>query len=245
MHLVIGTPCYGGLVSQRYMQSVCALLLDGSRSGVTVTVEMIGYDSLVTRARNSLVAKFLDTPSATHLLFVDADIGFTAEAVVRMLAFDQEVVAGMYPLKVVHYDAAVFERMQAGESLESAQTRYVGTLEGPDERQTIDGFSTGVFAGCGFMLISRGAFDKLIAAYPDTRYVASHNRMAPSLSPNQFALFDCLIDPETREYLSEDYAFCQRWRAIGGRIWLDTRSRLGHIGPREFVGDAAQRFGRT
>ncbi len=56
MHLVVGTPCYGGLVTQRYMQSICALLLDASRSGITVTVETIGYDSLVPRARNTIVA---------------------------------------------------------------------------------------------------------------------------------------------------------------------------------------------
>ena len=51
-----------------------------------------------------------------------------------------------------------------------------------------------------------------------------------------------MIEPSTREYLSEDYTFCHRWRAIGGRLWLDTQSRLVHVGPREFAGDAAARF---
>ena len=242
MHLVVATPCYGGLVTQRYMQSVCALLLDAKSSGITVTVEMIGYESLIPRARNTLVATFLDTASATHLIFIDADIGFTVDAVVRMLALKQEVVAGMYPLKLVDYGPAVAERVAAGESLQSAQTRYVGLLEEPERRETVDGFSTGVYAGCGFMLIARSALEKLIARHPESRFSASHDRERPSLSRNQYALFDTMIDPQTREYLSEDYAFCQRWRAIGGRIWLDTRSRLSHVGPREFAGDAAARF---
>ena len=114
MHLVVGTPCYGGLVTQRYMQSVCALLLDAKSSGITVTIEMIGYESLIPRARNTLVATFLDTSSATHLIFIDADIGFTVDAVVRMLALKEEVVAGMYPLKLVDYGPAVAERVAAG-----------------------------------------------------------------------------------------------------------------------------------
>jgi hypothetical protein len=61
-------------------------------------------------------------------------------------------------------------------------------------------------------------------------------------SSNLYALFDCIIEPETGAYLSEDYAFCLRWRKIGGEIWLDTASRLTHTGPYEFVGHHAARF---
>jgi hypothetical protein len=242
MHLVVGTPCYGGLVTQRYMQSICALLLDANRSDFTVTIEMIGYDSLVPRARNSIVAKFMDTASATHMIFIDADIGFAVEDVVRMLAFGRDVVAGMYPLKLVDYGPAVEQRVRAGESLQSAQTRYVGVLDEPDRRETIDGFATGPYAGCGFMMVTRTAIEALMGAFPQTRYVCSHNAENPSRSAYQYTLFDTLIDPASGEYLSEDYAFCQRWQSIGGKIWLDTRSRLSHTGPREFTGDAALRY---
>ncbi|PZQ57372.1 MAG: hypothetical protein DI570_19750 [Phenylobacterium zucineum] len=55
-------------------------------------------------------------------------------------------------------------------------------------------------------------------------------------------MFDCVIHPETGEYLSEDYTFCHRWRAIGGEIWLDLQSRLAHVGAFEFEGDATARF---
>jgi hypothetical protein len=242
MHLMIGTPCYGGLVTQRYMQSICNLLEFGNANGVAISVELLGYDSLVTRSRNTLVATFLDNPTATHLMFIDADIGFTPAQVARMLALDKEVVAGMYPLKIVNYGPEVIDRVREGESLESAQLRYVGTPHPPETREEIDGFTTGEFAGAGFLMMRREVFEKLIIAYPETRYTAAHNAAVPSLSPNQYALFDCMIEPETGHYLSEDYAFCRRWRAMGGQLWLDLRSQLMHIGPREFYGDAGLRY---
>lgn len=243
LHLVVATPCYGGVVTQRYMQSVCGLMLAATHDSVAVSLELLGNDSMITRARNSLVATALDNPDATHLMFIDADIGFTADQVGRMLRFDQDVVAGMYPLKVMHYDAAVAQRVAAGEPLETAQIRYVGVCLDDEARREEDGFVTAEFAGTGFMLIKRQALERMIAAYPELRFAAVHDRASPSLSANQYALFDGMIDPESGAYLSEDYTFCRRWRAIGGEVWLDTRSRLMHIGPREYAGDAQARFG--
>jgi hypothetical protein len=66
----IATPCFGGLVSQHYMQSVLGLVQFGSRANFDVTLALLGHDSLITRSRNTLVSQFLKTPSATHLLFI-------------------------------------------------------------------------------------------------------------------------------------------------------------------------------
>jgi hypothetical protein len=235
-HIFVATPCYGGLVHQRYMQSAIALLQSGPALGFQVTIEMLGYDSLVTRSRNTLAAKFLDTETATHLLFIDADIAFEVAQVVRMLRFDADVVAGLYPLKMILWDADAIGRAQAGESLDSAPLRYVGCACEGEELESRDGFVTGLYAGCGFMLVRRAVLGRLIEAFPETRYRAAHTQTVPSNSPNQYALFDCMIDPDTGHYLSEDYAFCRRWRSIGGRVWLDTQGELTHIGPHEFVG---------
>jgi hypothetical protein len=242
VHLVIATPCYGGMVTQRYMQSICALLLAATQDGLPVTVEFLGNDSLITRARNTLVATALDNPAATHLMFIDADIGFTPQQVARMLGFDRDVVAGMYPLKLLHNDEAMVARVAAGEPLETAQIRYVGAPLPADLRRDEDGFMTAEFAGTGFMLIKRQALERMIEAYPETRYGAAHDRAVPNESPHKYALFDCTIDPQTGDYLSEDFTFCRRWRAIGGEVWLDARSSLIHVGPREFAGDAQARF---
>jgi len=240
--VVLATPCYGGLVNQAYMISVCNLLRDASQGLFTLDLMLSGRDALIPRARSTLVAAFLDHSPATHLLFVDADIAFTSDQFHRMLRFDKDFVAGLYPLKTIDWDA-VPARVVSGEKLDGAGLSYVGTLLEPPERKVEDGFATAKYAGTGFQLIKRNVFEKLIAAHPELRFKSIHAlaREAPK-SSNLYALFDCLIDPETGEYLSEDYAFCQRWRALGGEIWLDLKSKLTHVGSDNFKGDAALRY---
>lgn len=240
--LYIGTPCYGGVVTQRYMQCTCALLIETAWRRLHVQLELLGRDSLITRARNALVATFLDDPDATHLLFIDADIGFEPAQVFRMLDFDRDVVAGMYPLKEIIWDETAMGRVQLGEPHEQATMRFVGVPCEGNERESENGFVSGEYAGAGFLMMKRGVFDKLKVAYPHLRYAGAHTSATPSLSPNQYAFFDCVIDQGTGEYFSEDYAFCQRWRALGGKIWLDTQGMLAHVGPHEFVGSPRSRY---
>ena len=96
---------------------------------------------------------------------------------------------------------------------------------------------TGIYAGTGFMLMRRSGLERMALAYPDTKYDVAHVYPLPKEpSKNQYALFDCMIDPETHVYLSEDFTFCKRWRAIGGKIWLDPQSRLTHDGTFRFQG---------
>jgi len=240
--LMVATPCYGGLVTQRYMQCTCALLLATAAEGIAVQLELLGRESLITRARNTLVTKFLDDRDASHLLFIDSDIGYEPRQVLRMLSFDKDVVAGMYPLKEIRWDEAAIARARGGEPLEHASMRFVGLPCEDDEREMENGFVTGIYAGAGFLMIKRQVFERMRDSYPYLRYAAAHNAATPSLSPNQYAFFDCVIDAASGEYLSEDYAFCHRWRGLGGKIWLDTEGMLAHIGPHEFLGSPRERY---
>src|ERR1700744_1239975 len=114
VHLVVATPCFGGQVSSIYASSVFALQRAVHRlSNVDLTVQMRDGDALITRAGANLVALFLDDPPATHLLFVDADIGFAPEQVFRLVESGAEVVAGVYPIKRVNWGKAQ-QAMQAG-----------------------------------------------------------------------------------------------------------------------------------
>ncbi len=125
----IATPCFGGLVSQHYMQSILGLMQFAGPAGFDAALALLGHDSLITRSRNTLVTQFLHTPAATHLLFIDADISFEAEQVFRMLDFNQDFVAGIYPLKVIDWSRAAIRRAaMTEESFQSAPLLYVGTL---------------------------------------------------------------------------------------------------------------------
>ncbi len=242
-HVFIATPCYGGLVTQGFMQSVIALMTQAGAHGVDLSLGMLGHDALITRSRNTLLARFLHETAASHILFIDADIVFDPAQVLRMLRAGKDVVAGMYPLKVLHWDHRAQDRMTRGETAETAAMLYVGQLCEGAELERDGAFATGRYAGTGFMMISRGAVERMIAAYPATRYRAAHAYpLPPAGAPDQYALFDCLIDEATGDYLSEDFAFCRRWRALGGRIWLDCEGALTHCGPFDFRGRPASRF---
>jgi hypothetical protein len=242
--IVVGTPCFGGLVSQDYTMSLLNLSAAAASKGFDVAVVMLGNDALITRGRSAIVAKFLDNPATTHLLFVDADITFPVDQVARMLAFDKDFVAGLYPAKIIDWNQLAQRTGSQSEALDEAGLAYVGALCEGGEAKRENNFATGVYAGTGFQLIKRGVFERMFKAYPDMKYQSLHAFPRPSQpSENLYALFDCMIDPDTGVYLSEDYAFCRRWRAIGGEIWLDLQSKLNHSGSYTYRGNAAARFG--
>jgi hypothetical protein len=241
-HIVVGTPCCGGLVSQDYTMSLLNLQIASAQQGFDMSVLMLGNDALITRGRSAIVARFLDS-DATHLLFVDADIAFSVEQVVRLLKADKNFAAGLYPAKIIDWNQLAQRFGQSSETLDEAGLAYVcGLCEGA-EAKTENGFATGTYAGTGFQLIKRSVFEQLIKAHPELKYKSLHAFPRPSQpSDHYYALFDCIIDPVTGVYLSEDYAFCRRWRALGGEIWLDMQSKLDHSGSYTFRGNAAARF---
>jgi hypothetical protein len=160
-----------------------------------------------------------------------------------MLAFDEDVVGGMYPAKALTWDPPA--KIKEREPPQMAALQYVGKFCQGAELERRGPFATGIYCATGFMLIKRGALERLIAAHPERAYTSDHV-YAPKKSQQTFyALFECAIDPETREYLSEDFGFCRLWRALGGKIWLDVEGALTHTGPYDFVGNPALRFGTS
>lgn len=240
--IYVATPCFGGLVTTHYMMSVLALSQHAAENGFAIDVHLLGRDSLVTRSRNTLVADFMTKPAATHLMFIDADIGFDPQHVQRMLDFDQDIVAGMYPAKALRFDQA--DRLREREPPAQGALQYVGKFSERDTLELRGSFATGTYCGTGFMLMKRDVIARMIAAYPETAYTSDHVYVADGGQHGVLhALFECIIDPETREYLSEDFGFCRRWSAIGGQIWLDIKGALTHTGSYDFVGNPGLRFG--
>ncbi len=241
--IFIATPCFGGLVTKDYMQSIFSLMQTGARAGIQLTLALLGNDALITRSRNTLVSSFLNDTSATHMLFVDADISFEPDQVMRLLEADKDVVAAMYPIKDYDWDTAAHVNTKDGELLSAAALHYVGTPSVGQSAERDGDFVSAVYAGTGMLLIKRVVIEMMIAAYPELRYGTIHAYPSTKRTPNtQYALFECMIEEETGIYLSEDFAFCHRWRALGGKIWLDTASKLSHTGPHRFVGNTAPRY---
>jgi hypothetical protein len=245
IHLMVATPCFGGQVSSIYAGSIFHLQrVVRSRPNIDLTVLMRDGDALITRARANLVTLFLDDPSATHLLFVDADIGFEPDQVFRLIESGADVVAGVYPIKRVNWDKA--KRMLGSDwpRMPSAALDYVLEIDNPDHVIAVNGFTRVRFAGTGFLMIRRHVLERMCQhpAYASLQFFGEHSLDALAGSPNRFALFECMIDAKTGTYLSEDFAFCRRWTDIGGEIWADLESRLDHVGPSVFRGDVSSQF---
>jgi hypothetical protein len=247
-HLVVATPCFGGQVSSIYASSIFQLQRAlRSKSNIDLKVLMRDGDALITRARANLVTMFLDDPAATHLLFVDADIGFTPDQVFRLIESGADVVAGVYPIKRVNWDKAK-QMLESGRPrVPSASLDYVLEIDDPERVVVVNGFTRVRYAGTGFLMIRRHVLEKM-GAHPDyasLQFFREHSLDALAGSPNRFALFECMIDPKTGTYLSEDFAFCKRWTDIGGEIWADLESKLDHVGPSVFHGDVSSQFGAS
>jgi hypothetical protein len=245
IHLVVATPCFGGQVSSIYASSIFALQRAlHAKSNVDLTVHLRDGDALITRARANLVTLFLDDPAATHLLFIDADIGFTPEQVFRLIESGADMVAGVYPIKRVNWNKAK-RAIEAGRpNVPAASLDYVLELDNPDHVAVVNGFTRVRYAGTGFLMIRRHVIERM-CQHPDyapLQFFREHSLDALAGSLNRFALFECMIDPATGTYLSEDFAFCKRWTDIGGEIWADLDSHLDHVGPSVFHGDVASQF---
>lgn len=212
-------PCYGGQINEGCFISMLKYMATAQRLALNFTIDTMVNESLVCRARNSLVAKMLYfEPKSTHLMFVDADIGFEPSEIFKLILSDKDVVGGLYPKKALPISYVVNRVPDAEKNGNLVEVMNLGT---------------------GFMLIKREVIEKMIAENPDLHYMDAIG-LDPKYDPFKYALFDTEIDPDTREYLSEDYLFCKRWRAMGGKIWADLSITLNHIGHYTFRGDATQ-----
>ena len=217
VHLHIAMPCYGGMVCEATMTSLLRFVLLAQQSGLNWSLDTMVNESLVTRARNNLMAKLMTNKEATHFLFIDSDIRFDPQSILRMIAYDKDVIGGLYPKKTLPIN-------------------YVINLL-PETKIQGDIFTVDTM-GTGFLMFKRDVYEKLIAAHPTTKYAddVGLGRNGVDYEKFMYAIFDCKIDDQGH-YLSEDWLFCRRWRELGGEIWADSKALLSHLGAYEFAGD--------
>lgn len=221
--LMVAIPCHGGLLTAATLRGLLETQSAMLTAGLPFACTTLTNESLISRARNTLVARFL-TSSASHLLFVDSDIGFGADAVLRLLGHGREVIGGLYRSK----------RLDREEWVAEFTARPDGTLRSEPATGAVEVS----MIGTGFLMIRRDVLTRMAEAMPGTRY-----RTEEGIA---HALFDTAVEPGTEagpgRYLSEDYLFCLRWRAMGGTVWCDPAIGLEHRGSLGLTGDPTALF---
>lgn len=252
-HIFIATPCYGGQIGEPYFRSMLRSSILFGKYDIPYTVSTLANESLVTRGRNTLVSFFMENSAATHLFFVDADIEFNPEDMLRMVAYDKDVIVGAYPKKAINWnsivEAARNDQFETGNTIEGHSSNYVVNFDFVrDEQgnpipqvQVVDNLVKLKDAGTGFMCIKKSVIQRMFDHHPELKYNNDINVDA-KFEPFMYALFDTMIDPESRRYLSEDYTFCRRWQAMGGDVYLDPRTALNHVGHYTFRGNIRKLF---
>lgn len=231
--LFLATPCYGGLCLEKFMTSVIKLQIEFIKEGIQLMIDTTENESLVHRARNVAVGRFMQKTDADLFMFIDADVDFNADSVVRLVRSGHDVSVAIYPKKVVMWD-------QAKTAIEQGDNRNMAMLSsslvaniGAHRRSVENGFVEVLDGPTGFMVITRKAFEKMHEHFTDLNCKNDHQNRD---FDEYCAVFDCMIDPESRRYLSEDYAFCRRWQQVGGKIYADVHTTLGHVGNLPFSG---------
>jgi len=200
-------PCYGGMLTESTFMSYIKWSNTCRQLGIDWTMETMTNESLISRARNTLTAKFLNNKESTHLMFVDADIGWEPWHLLVMLNRDVDVIGGLYPMKSLPVKWCV--------------NGFEGAEEGADGLQEVSK------TGTGFMLIKRAVFEKL-DAHPAVKPFINDIGLPAELNPYMKTYFDTAV--RENRYYSEDWTFCENWRDLGGKVWVDKRVLLKHTG---------------
>jgi hypothetical protein len=253
-HIFIATPCYGGQIGEPYFRSMMRLAILCNKFDIKYTISTLANESLITRGRNTLVSFFMENKDATHLFFIDADIEFNPEDLLRQVAYDKPVVVGAYPKKAINWDSIISAARnpdldENAQSIEGHSSNYVVNFDFlKDENgnrtpqvQIVDNLVRLKDAGTGFMCIKKEVIQQMMDAHPELKYVNDIN-VDQKFEPFMYALFDTMIDPESRRYLSEDYMFCRLWQNMGGDVYLDPRTALNHVGHYTFRGNIRKLF---
>lgn len=234
-NVLIATPIMDGRPEWRFVAPLTGTMQALGEAGHTAGFATVTTDSHISRARCTLQAQMLADPGWSHLMWIDSDIEFAPESVLRLLAHDVDVVAGAYPLKGFPVSYAV----NAMEGAETTKTD-AGTLVPMN------------YVSTGFMLVKRRALEAVNAAHPElkVRLPGKHNIETPPgsdkdyrqrIEDNYFATWDCALVPhpdgEGQQWLTEDWGWCQRYRDLGGNIWLDPEIALNHVGKCAYPGD--------
>lgn len=236
--ILVATPMYGGMCTGSYASSLMHLPTVLAGAGIPMYYLHMMNESLITRARNKCADEFLKTP-ASHLLFIDSDIGFNSEDIPKMLDKDVDILCGLYPKKEINWPrvaSAVMNNVPANELSKFGGAVVVNLIKNETTHVSHGELLEINNGGTGFMLIKREVFEELldkVPSYTNDMYVSTDIVDKPELIKE---FFDTSIDEETNRLLSEDYHFCKLARRHGFKIYADPQIELTHTGTYIFSG---------
>lgn len=216
MKAVVAIPAYTGQIHLGTMRSLQTDLFALARRGDSATVHDECGNALIADARALIVSQFL-AGDADQLVFVDSDVLWEAGALVRLLDHPVDFVAGIYPQRRDPINYCVSWDPSREELWADENTGLVEVHGVP----------------AGFMKLTRKMLERMSDAYRDLTFYCEQ---APD--HKAVALFSDYWFEEngTRLKLGEDYAFCRRWRDLGGSVWIDPEIKMGHVGYKTFEG---------
>jgi len=238
MKIFIATPMYGGMCTGQYTSSLLELVGSLGSLGHEVIYSKVYNESLITRARNTIANEFLAS-DCDHLLFIDADHGFKANEIIKMIDSDVDLIGAIYPMKSLNWDRIVAAHELGNKDLEKYSGYFSANL-----KTTKDGKTTIVLdkpfevenVATGMMLIKRNVFEKMI---PNCKtYSPAKSNGIIEHDKKVYEFFKTDIDEEGI-LLSEDYYFCKKWQELGGKVYAAPWVQITHFGSYEFSGSFA------
>lgn len=206
-HVAIATPCYGNMMVSQYVRSLAMTTARFQQLGIHFDLMFLSNEAIIGKGRNTLANAFLSTP-ATHLWFVDADMGWDSEAILRILG----------AMKLGGFEVAA-----AAGPRKATPTSFCVNFPHEMQRDGMTGYLEAMSVGTGFMVIARSAIEKMAAAHGNNYF---RDPVSGRIIHN---LFECETD-KLNQFWSEDYTFCNKWRKLGGKIHIDFSVKLEHVG---------------
>lgn len=250
VRLWILTPCFGSQCYVNYVNSLIKTIELFKRVDIPLCIEFCRNDSLISRARNNMIARAMSDLAMTHMLFIDNDISWNPVDILKLLLSEKELIGGIYPLKRYNwsrltknnpvkellgkYDQSILKKVVSEEEY-IQQNLLDYNVNYLTEKTSIEHSICQIkHVPTGFMMIRREVIEKMIVAFPSTKYTDDVCYLIPEENRFAYALFDCGVEEE--HYLSEDWMFCHRWSKISGSIYMDVSIKLTHTGIEDFKG---------
>jgi hypothetical protein len=239
--VLIAVPTHSGDLKHKTVLSLISTLDAFRANGFRYELEVIPGCPYVQLVRNVFANKaaFGADKSGqpyTHLLFIDADGGFSADDILALFEAGKPIAALPFSAKSINWEA-VARAARAGVP-PGALREYAGNaIISAESAFPVDTLSPVKRIGCGVMLIETHVFRALADANPAWRYkndkfgwgVAKLDR------EHSFSFFQVGICPDTEMMCGEDYFFCNEARRLGFEVCVLPSARTIHTGSYDHV----------